>query len=126
MAARLTSSAAPALVPGRIVDTPEGRAAIQRVFTSWDARASAYTATRFEVVPVPGTESIAGVRNFRGVDVTLAPAPTAPRESVEDFMARKADPKWKTPKLRKPAKPRKLTDEKLSALMASAGWTGSL
>ncbi|AWY06677.1 hypothetical protein SEA_ZETA1847_43 [Microbacterium phage Zeta1847] len=64
------------------------------------------------------------VREYDAADVAPKAAPAA-RESVEDFIARKRDPKWRPAALPKPRRLPKLSDDKFAALMREHGATGS-
>lgn len=64
------------------------------------------------------------VQTFPASWVVAKPADDRPRESVEDFMARKHDPAWKPAPLPRPRRLPRLSPERLARLMAEQGAVG--
>lgn len=70
------------------------------------------------------THQFEAVKEFHADEVSAKPADPRPRESVEDFMARKHNPAWKPAPLPKPRRLPRLSPEKLARLMAEQGAVG--
>lgn len=135
MVIAINSTSAPVLTIGRHVITPDG----EGVVVDLPLRGYRDPATLVKVGfggpvtvdrarPIPGrahkpdvvTYLYETTRTYDVADVTLK-RNDAPRESVEDFIARKSSPKWKPAPLPKPRKLGKLSEANFEKLMREQG-----
>jgi len=118
-----TATATAPLAIGSAVITPEGEGwLVMRL----SAQAYAYDPKpeRYEVeLGAPGERRVR--REFPVELVEAKPAGT-PRESLEEFIARKSSPKWRPAKLPTFRRLPKLSEERFAKLMREQGATGSL